>query len=510
LGARANSIGRNFLIAFAGQIASNLQGLIALPIIIRLAGPASYGAYVLLLSMIAFLFGIIATAVPYSYQRQLPSASNYAQRRRLFEPQFLFQLLLVAVLAGGLVLAVPAVDDRLLGGTAHVAPWLLVSLLLANFLHRQVVDYFQYTQSYRRWSFATGASPYVFVAMLLIVSGAGLSLSLDTLLTLHLVTTLSVMAPLLVLMLREIGFPRLRLPLRRLMADVRVGVPLAFEVVIDYVLSFSDRYLIALFLSISDVGRYQPAYALASVVLFLPRLGETVLLPAVSQMIDAGGRAEAERAVALLLQLFLMLAVPFAVGALMIGPPLISLLTTPEISAASRWVTPLVAFGLVFYGIVRIASLVAFVLGRTDAILGGLLVGACLNLVLNLVFLPLLRDISVPAATILVGYAANALCLTLALRPLWRLQLKWIAVLRYVAAATAMAGPLLFLGYRPAASALPDALSLMGAVVAAVVTYFAALAALGGFGRDEILEFSKLMQREASIPQELNNQPAPR
>lgn len=491
-------VGRAFAITFAGQALASLQGLIVLPIIIRLAGEANYGAFVVINNFVVVALGLLGTVTSYRYRRGLVSATGFDERQRLFEPQFTFQILALTALSASILLAGTELESVLFAGTAHFASSLLIAMFAAQFVLRQVQDYFKYTHRFLPGSVVLGGRPFVFLMVLAGAAWLTRGLSLDALLILQVAATLSISVPFLPAMMREIGRARLRLPLAGLVDDARMGFPLAMELMIDFVLGFSDRYLICLFMTVADVGRYQPGYALGSLVIVIITLGDTVLVPALARLIDLDQRLEAERLFAGFLRLFLMLAVPIAVGALMVGPSLIAVLTNPEIGIASRWVVPLVAVGTIFYGIMRLASLIAYVLGRTRIILGANLIGAALNLALNLALLAALRDITIPAATTMIGYAAGAAYAAFALRAVWPLRIDWSAVQRFCAAGAAMAGGLWFIGYRPGALSAGTLLPLAAAILIAALGYFIVLSLLGGFGRREIAQIVALMRRPQS------------
>jgi O-antigen/teichoic acid export membrane protein len=496
-------VGRDFAIAFAGQAAASLQALIVLPLMIRLAGEANYGAFVLITSFAVIVLGLLGSLTSYRYRRGLVSASGEDERRQLFEPQFTFQVLALVVLSGCVALA--ATDLRMLFfGGAQFAAYLLVAVLAAQFILRQVQDYFKYTRRFLPGSVVLAGRPLVFLAVLAVAAWLARGLSLDTLLILQVAATLGVSLPFLPTMIREIGRARPRLPLSRLVDDARMGFPLAAELMIDFVLGFGDRYLIVLFMTVADVGRYQPGYALGSLIIALVALADTVLVPTLARLIDLDQQAKAEELFAGFLRLFLMVAIPFAVGALMIGPSLIAMLTNQEIGLASRWVVPLVAVGTLFYGIMRLASLIAYVLGRTRIILGANLLGAALNLALNLALLPIFRDITVAAAATMASYAVGAAYAALALRSAWPMGIDRIAVLRFCAAGAAMAGLLWFLGYRPGAPLAGTILTLSAAILAAIIGYFLALSAFGGFGRREIAQIAALMRQRHSAEDALD------
>lgn len=484
---RATGLGGSLALIFAAQVIANLQGLIALPIVIRGAGAAVYGAYVLLLNVLFVLLAVMDTAMTYGYKRRLVSAGA-TERRELLGPQVAAQLAALAAAAAIFLLGAPAFERLMFAGAAEFTPWLGVALLASYVAGTLVSSYFRYTGRFLALGIMGIAQPVVFVGALAVVAGLWGALTLDRLLELQILANTAPVAPFLVAMLREVGLPRLRLSLRALVEDTRVGLPLTLELISDLLLSFGDRYLICLFLSVAAVGQYQPAYQIASILIFLPRLSGNVLKPVLFGMIDAGDLAGAERLVATFLQIYLLVAIPFSAGALMTEPSLVALLTNADIARASRWVGPLVAVASIFYGATLLISLAAYVLARTGAILHASLAGAAANLGLNLVFLPLVGDLAVPAVTTLIGYAASCFYGSRVLRSLWRLRVSWIAVSRICLATAAMTALLWLAGYRPAAVSDAGAVHLAATVAAAVVGYVAALWAVGGLGRRELAE----------------------
>ncbi len=495
-------IGLLILIA-AGQAINSLQGVIALPLMIRWAGDAVYGANVLLISLINLLFAFLSYGIPYRYQRNLASAASWDIRRQLFEPQFTFQVAVVAVVSVITLIWVGRFERLLFGDSVHFAPWLLVGVVVSGLVLRQSSDYFQYSGQVLTYTVAWAGTPCISILTLVAVALVNRRLSLNDLLAVQILANLAVATPLLVRLSRQLGIPRLRLPLRVLLADARIGWLLIVELVADNALRISDRYLITLFLTVAAVGTYQPAYTLASLVLFLPNLATTYLTPILSRMTDARDTRSAEKTVNTFVQLFLMIAIPFAAGALMLGPTIISAMTTPEIARASRWVPPLVACGGIFYGLASFASMVAFVLGRTRTILMASLIGAALNLSLNLILLPALRDITVAAATTLIGYAASGCYLFGAVGRTWRLEIGWASALRYIAASMTMCGLLWLLGFRPATPVELAPLSLLSLTCAGIAIYFVALGAFGGVRRDEMAELLNFVRQRADASEQI-------
>jgi O-antigen/teichoic acid export membrane protein len=361
-------------------------------------------------------------------------------------------------------------------------------------LYQQLLDYFRYTFRFARFNVLAAGFPSLFVVLLVMAALTSVDLSLANLLTLQIAAYVLIAMPFLPAFLREIGLPPLYTRWRVLIADARTGFPLTLEFGLDFLLSFSDRYLISFFLGTANVGRYQPAYQLGSLITFFPKVADGVMLPVLTGMIESGRRPEAERLVAAFLRVFLLLALPFAAGASMLGPTIVALLTTPEIAGAGRWVAALVAPASVFYGVAMLAVQVAYVLGRTRIVVGTKLVGAAVIVILNLLLLPWLPTITVPAAAALVASVASCAYAVAALRSSqWRMRIELGAMCRVAASTAVMTAPLWLLGYRPAAVAVVGVASVALAIGLALPLYFATWAALGGFGTLGMLRPSRVV-----------------
>jgi O-antigen/teichoic acid export membrane protein len=490
-------VGGTLIWTFLAQSVANLQGLVVLPVVTHWAGPVVYGAYILVNITASQFLALISTGISYRYTRNLVSASSFEERRELFEPQFSFQLAAFLIASGCVLLMGPAIQDLFAGGGEAINPWILVGVIATNLLQGEVSSYFRCTFRFLPFNLVGGGTAVVFMTSLLAFTSIHRALSLESLLLVQVASSTAVIAPLGAIMLREMGLPHLRLPITKIMQDARAGLSVTLDMIVDFLLGSGDRYLITLFLSVAEVGRYQPGYQLASVALFLPRLLVTVLSPIVSRLVDTGKRAEAERIVESSLSLFLMIGIPFVVGALMVGPRVILLLTNADVAEASRWVTPLAAAGIIFCGILWILNAVAIGINRPRLILIADVKGAILNMTINLSLLPLVQSIVVPAIATLIGYAVSAVAFMWALRSVWGLKIEWGAVLRFCAAAFVMGGALWLLGFRPAEVASVSTVRLFGGVAMAGLVYFAVLWALGGLGRREWAEIKNLLSSRA-------------
>ena len=468
-----------------------IRGLIMLPLVIKLAGETVYGASVLLGSLVTFLFGVSAFGARYSYWRGLPAAASNAERKALLMPQLWFQTGVVILCCIGIFATASFTGNKLLGASPlPICAWLVSLLLLA-----QGSDYFRYTQRFGIFNLSSVAHLYLYVGAVIAVAIAGTPLTLDLLIGLQATALMIVAVPMVLAMLRETGFGWPRQPRREFVRQAWQGLPLTIEFVLDIVMVAGDRYLVAIFLSIEAVGQYQPAYQLAFLLSFLPKYMGVVLPPALSRFVDGDDLPRARALFDNAMRIFLMLSIPFVIGCAMVGPSVLALLTTPAIAEASRLVLPLVALGMLFYGIMVMITYLAFVLGRTREILTANLIAIGTSLGLATLMLPIWPSIVVPAAAALIGYAISAGYAIRFARRHWPIDWKPLLLLRCVVSALVMALLLAGLGFGVGQPAAISMVVLIAAIPGAILTYFLVLAAIGGVDREAVTLVRTLARR---------------
>jgi O-antigen/teichoic acid export membrane protein len=482
----------DFPVIITAQVLIALQGLFMVPIIVKWAGGASFGAYILLGNVISTSFNLL-TSMQYMYRRRLVSATSVAERRALIDAQLTFHLIGLLIIGGILGLGSDQIQKSLLGHAGVVSWWLLLIFMIAMFVARQVQDYFRFTLRFFVPSFGSVSSLYLFLFFCIIWVWTGRELSVGLLLLMQLVASLIVHLPFVVVMLSELGLPRLRWSLRGTAREVSSNLPFVGDFLVEFVLGFSDRYLIAIFISVASVATYQPGYQLASLLLFVPRFAGVFLEPGVSRMVDDGDHRGAEQVVQRFVDLFLMVALPFVIGMMVLGASIITALTTPEIGSASRWIPGLVAIGVTFYGVMLLMNAVALALGRNAAVLVAYASGAGLNLGLNLALLPILQNVHVAGVTTILGYAVSFFWMWVILRADWRMTISLLALVRYSVAASVMGLALVLEGFVLVVEAHHDMFMLIVRIVTGIIVYFATLSALGGFGRRELSEIAALI-----------------
>lgn len=428
------------LVVLGGHVLIYLKGIFLIPLIIKTVGVSIYGGFTLLSSYLGFFYGLSSWGAGIKAMRYLPSAQERSRRQALFFPQFYFQALSLSVLSLGMILVDPVVQPLLFKGEVHYTSSLIPFYLLTYFLYTQGADYFRYTSRVQVMILVTLIFPYLHLVLIWICFAVLHSLEINQLIILHGLAALAVALPCLYFVGRELGVCVLFFKARELRANIRLGFPLVINFIVDFILSGIDRYFIAFYLSVKAVGYYSPAYALGSLIAFVPKAMGTALPQLLSQAIDSEQQFEAQRMLDYALKIFLLLAIPFVLGALVLDSHILSLLANQEVARQARGVVPLVALGTLFYGLNMLLMNIFFVRLETDLILKLNLMAALFNVVSNCLLLFYFPHIIIAAATTLLSYLLVFVFLLRIVSQRWRVGWPWPELAKALCAGLVMAG----------------------------------------------------------------------
>jgi O-antigen/teichoic acid export membrane protein len=267
-------------------------------------------------------------------------------------------------------------------------------------------------------------------------------------------------------------------------SDIRLGFPLILGFVLDFVLAGSDRYFIASYLSVRDVGYYVPGYVLGSLIIFVPKALGTSLPQLLYKAVDTNGEVQARAMVNYAIKIFLLLAIPFLFGCLALSRPILTILASREVADKAQWVAPIVCMGTIFYGLNLVLSNVLLVRLKTSALFKMNLFAACFSLLANLIALNFLKTILVAAVTTVLSFLiAFVYTYRIVVRE-WQLEFDIPSVAKSLGASVIMAGVLLI---ATRSVEYGNDFVLVGcSIVIGTVTYVGCLFALRMFSEREI------------------------
>lgn len=415
-----------------------LQGVILMPIIIKSVGVTVYGGYILLISVISFIFGFSSLGVGFKYKRYLPSSADIESRRKLFYPQFLFQLMTVLFLSLMIISLDRGIKNWLFANKIEFAILLAPLLLLFNMFFSQSTDYFRYSGRMGYFNFATVAVPYVNIGIVVIFLYSSQHIDVNFLVLSQILAMLFLSFPLMLKIFREIGFCLPAIKVGDLLADMKLGFPLTLTNVTNFVLRSSDRYVIAFFISVTAVGYYNPAYTLGSLIIFFPMVSGVILPPLLARAVDGERKHEAQVMVNYTIIGFLLIGIPFVMGSYIVSRPILNLLANADVAEKAYLIVPVIALGTVFYGLSVILNNVLFVHLRTKTIFWINTMVAIINLILNLALVYIFRNIMVAALSALTSYFVSFIIMYRIISNFWKVDFNQAAIIKSIIASILM------------------------------------------------------------------------
>jgi O-antigen/teichoic acid export membrane protein len=265
------------------------------------------------------------------------------------------------------------------------------------------------------------------------------------------------------------------------------GVPMIPAAVSSWVLILSDRYIIGLSQSASQVGLYGTAYSLGDKIMNLITLPLLMAIgPVMVHTFEKQGQKLAEQVQTQLTRYYAMATVPLAFGLAVLAKPFMQVFTGPAYRSAYR-VLPVVAFGVLLYGMSQIASNGLAMHKKTVIMMQNTAMAAVFQVCMNLWLVP---KFGYPAAAwnTLASYLLLLVFSWFRSRKYMEWRLPWADMFRILAAAGAMAIVL----YGGSVWLQASVWLLAVEAVVGIAVYSIALRVLRGLRPDEIEFFGEL------------------
>jgi len=194
---------------------------------------------------------------------------------------------------------------------------------------------------------------------------------------------------LFIIFMKQYGFGMLSISLHHLKIFLKYSSPLIVNGIFSYLTNFGDRFLLAMYLGQSSVATYAVAYALpdyiqTAVILSL----NMVLYPVIMNLWGKGKAKEAEGMLSNFLIIYVVIAIPMVFGLISLRYEIIEVLASEKYVQAAELIT-LLTLGIMIRGLEFPLAAGLYKVKRTDLIalvnIGGLIV----NVVLNVILIPI-------------------------------------------------------------------------------------------------------------------------
>jgi O-antigen/teichoic acid export membrane protein len=184
------------------------------------------------------------------------------------------------------------------------------------------------------------------------------------------------------------------------------------------------------------------------------------------------------------LKIFLLLAIPFIFGSMVLGKPILTLLANSEVAENAYLITPIVALGTLFYGLNIILSNVLFVRMKTAAMFKMNLFASVFNLLANLILLYFFRNIIVAAITTFLSYFIAFIYINKIVKVDWPVDFQPVVIIKSVIASLFMVALLFWVSSKVGGG--NSVAMLGGELTLGIIVYFGVLMALATFSKKEM------------------------
>jgi O-antigen/teichoic acid export membrane protein len=347
---QTKSIFTHSMIYASGMVAQKLIGFVMIPIYTRYLLPEDYGVLELLTTTFEIIgiftaMGLTASMTRYYYNYKEIKDRNSVVSTALILAFFTYPLSLSCVF-----LFSENISIIVFGKDSYSD---LLQIMIANFLFTSLLEFpLAYLRikeksvrfvvlSLIRFLIALSLNIYFVIILKLAVKGILYS---------GLITSGLLSTYLIAVTLRDVGFT---FSLKKAKEMIRYGIPMAFSFLGGFILTFSDRYFLRVYSSLSEVGIYSLAYRFAGVIPFL------IVTPFLQiwgpKRFELATQNDAETIFKKLFHYYAFGLISSGLLLALFIKPTIFLVTTPLYYKAHD-IVPILVISYIFYGFVFIAN----------------------------------------------------------------------------------------------------------------------------------------------------------
>ena len=463
------------LVGFTQTIVS-LRGLITLPILTKSLGVTGYGILAQILVTISLLMPFILLGLGASLVRFLPSKNNKEIVQGIFTA-------LSAVLLSGIFFSLMLffsssfMADILIKDASAIPVIQIASvLIIIQSMEMIAANSYRIFGQIKRYSIVTISKTLIEICLIafFVLSGYGVFGVILALIITEFVFLLITLF--LIVSYAGFAFPNLSL-LRPYLA---FGLPLIPLGISETVVSSCDRYVIGFFMGASSVGIYSAAYNLGIIAFMVGPFIIFILSPTLANLYDKGKMDAVKNHLAYSLKYYLMLSIPSAFGLSILARPLLSILTTQEfvLGGMDIYIIPLVASGIIFYGVYAIFGEVLKLSKQTKIFAIVMAIAGITNLGLNIIVVPYWGILGA-AATTLTSYMLAAIIIYYKSCKFIKFDIKFNFIIKSIFSSCTMT--LIIWMLKPA-----DILTVLLSIGIGIIIYFFILFILKGFTKQEL------------------------
>jgi len=376
-----NTFVRRVGLVSVSKIILTLSSIVLLPILTKTLPVSEYAIWVLFLVIIGLLMPIADIGLTTAMLRFFPTETTKELTDK-FQTIFLFILTSSVLISALLILTSQQTANYLFDGRAEIIKY-IAFLFPVIVLNNVCMSYFRARQQIKRLTAFTIIQSVAVTGMVCIavLSSPNLMQAIGA----YGIGQIILFWIMYGLIIKEIGFGSV--DFKRLKEYLSFGYPALPQAIAGWMITGSDKFIIGMFLGITYVGYYAPAYGLGSaVLLFMAPLG-TLLPSALSELQDTGREVEMWARVRQSIIIFFILSCLSGLVISLFAKNILELLTTPEIAENSYTIVPMIVVASIVYGCQAILSNVLIVKKRIGVMAKITIISAVIGLGANFIFI---------------------------------------------------------------------------------------------------------------------------
>ena len=455
------------------RVLTSLTGIILMPVLTKNLGAYGYGLWAQVGVTVSLSVMILRLGLPLSIKRLFPG-KEIIEIRKDFYSIVIFVFLISTTFAVLLYLFPNILANAIFEGEIDIVRAVAIIIVVSS-LDVIFLTTIRAFREMKKYAIINVASTYTFVglAILLVLSGYGIWGPIFAMLIVK--GSLSIL--LFIMLSTKLTFKKP--DFSSLKEYLSFGIPAMPAGISHIIVDMSDRYIIGIFLGATFVGYYTPGYSLGlKFSLLISGILSMVLLPALSEYYENNNIKLVKRIIKLSLKFFLLISIPAAVGLIIVGKPILLLLTTPDIAQQSYIILVVSAFIGIMIGIYTIFKQVLFLKKKTKLITYYWGVCAAVNFAGNLILIPTMEILGAAISTV-ISYLLIVILISHFSYKNFEINVDFTAIIKIVLT-TLLMGLTLYL-IKIFIWSNPFFLIVLGIIIYFITLYF-----IGGFNKKEI------------------------
>lgn len=395
---------KRYSISFLGYGLRYIANLICIPLIISLSSSSNYGEYVIFISYMGILTAIAPLGLGFRSKRDMPSSLSKKHRGEIFYPQFYTNIFFAIILGYIFSFLLSVIQSYLFDTNINISTSLIITYSIVYTIYSQIGFILKFSERIISYNLLGFFNPVFFLLGVIAIYNVDGSISIKTLISAQIFSCLLNIIIFSFKCFRIVGFRIITYSKKDLRWDLKMGLPLLLVVIVEILITSSDRFVISIFMASNEVAYYTVAYTVASLILISPKIFSISLEPRLMLLVDQKAYSEISESMEFAVSLFLLISLPMIAGAFLFSELALTIFINPEFATHSHSALNILIIGMFFYGLSILMICLMMALTKTKNILLINAFGALLNIALNIIIFNFVQNILVAAFTSVLSF----------------------------------------------------------------------------------------------------------